>query len=487
MKRVLSSTAFTVAMFAVAALGALAVLYSWVQPFAAHRWQFGAAGVLLDARLGWVLFPVGLLAASASCLVDAGRRAGRPLHRADWFFVLVGLVVVWSGVAGFFEKGRSVPAVHLVCLAVLAVTARYAWATLLVRLRAGTLGSTIFWPRVFRTLPLTQFSGIFILVVVVIAGLLLLLGAVSSVQTAAQASVWQELALRQWLGDWFTRVALSALTLAVVAVLCRNILAITAAKEAAVEAKLREERFRAELVTNVTHDIRTPLTSIVNYVDLIGSLELDDPTLAEYTAVLGRKAERLKVLIGDLLDASRVSAGTLAVRLEPLELTELIAQVAGDFNEAFIAQQLTWVGPPVGQYLVQADSEHLWRILENLVGNIVKYARPGSCVHADLVRLPGGPPGTIALRLSNLTAEPVFATAEQLTSQFVRGDSARSSEGSGLGLFIADRLARLTGARLAISIEGDRFSATVELSAAAVPVGPAPEWEVLPGLSAVRS
>jgi signal transduction histidine kinase len=193
------------------------------------------------------------------------------------------------------------------------------------------------------------------------------------------------------------------------------------------------------------------------------------------------------VLIGDLLDASRVSAGTLAVRLEPLELTELIAQVAGDFDEAFTARQLTWVGPPVGQYLVQADSEHLWRILENLVGNIVKYARPGSCVHADLVRLPGGPAGTIALRLSNLTAEPVFATAEQLTSQFVRGDSARSSEGSGLGLFIADRLARLMGARLALSIEGDRFSATVELPAAAVPVGPAPEWEVLPGLTAARS
>ncbi len=461
MRRVLGSSAVTVVAFAGTSFWFVATLYGRVMPFRAYRELFG--GLLPDTGpsvlhgLAGVL--AGLAIASLSCLLGADARSRSRWHRLDYSLVVVVWLSTVSLVSGFFEKGRADVGWHVACLTVLAVTSCYVWATTIVRLRARTLGETMLWPRVFRTLPLNQFSGIFILAVVVIAGVLLVGGVRSAVVSAANHSSWDDIRVSTWLLDWFTAVGLPAATIGVIAVLSLNILSITAAKERAVEARLREERFRAELITNVTHDIRTPLTSIVNYVDLIDKLQLDDPRLAEYTEVLGRKAERLKVLIGDLLDASRASAGNLPVRLEPIEVTEILAQIAGDFDEAFAARGLVWVGPAVGHDVVEADGEHLWRILENLVGNVVKYAEPGSCVHADLLRMPGW----VRLQLTNRTAEPIFASAEQLMSQFVRGDASRHNEGSGLGLFIADRLARLMGASLAVAVEGDRFTAAVDL------------------------
>lgn len=455
-----ASTPITVAGFALASLGLIVVLYSGVPPFAYYggRLALGAHSALP----GLAVLAGGLVLGVGTCLADAERRSTTWLHRLDWFFVIIGLLVSWSLTAGFFETGRSAVGWHVICLTALAVTGSYAVATAVVRLRAGTLRETIFWPRVFAVLPLRQFSGIFILVVVVIATGVLLLGVLSSVDAALRSSAYNDLWLPAWLADWFTTVALPALTLAVVAVLCANILSITAARQAAIEAQLREERFRAELITNVTHDLRTPLTSIVNYVDLIDSLDLDDPTLAEYTDVLGRKAERLKVLIGDLLEASRASAGSLAVNLRPIDLTELLAQVAGDFDEALTARELTWIGPPPERVWVQADGDHLWRVLENLVGNVVKYAKPGSCVHADLVRSAS----TVALKLTNQTLEPLLVSGDELIAQFSRGDSSRHTEGSGLGLFIADRLARLMGASLGVTVDGTRFTASVQIPVA---------------------
>ncbi|MGC3952951.1 MAG: HAMP domain-containing sensor histidine kinase [Propionicimonas sp.] len=464
------SSAVTAAGFVLASLGLIVVLYSSVQPFSYYGRRFPIA--LPGAPVaGLIALVSGFVIATWSCLADAERRSRARLHRLDWFFVLIGLVAVWSLLAGFFEAGRGFLGWHLICLTILAVTGGYAWATTLVRLRAGTLRETVFWFRVFAVLPVRQFSGVFIMVVVVIASGVLLLGALTSFDSATRGSSYSDIVLSLWLADWLTTVALPGLTLAVVAVLCANILSITAARQAAVEAQLREERFRAELVTNVTHDIRTPLTSIINYVDLIDKLELDDPTLAEYTSVLGRKAERLRVLIGDLLEASRASAGTLVVRLQPIDLTELLAQVAGDLDEALAARQITWIGPPPGPVWVQADGEQLWRILENLVGNVTKYAKPGSCAHAELFRTPT----TVVLRLANLTAEPLLVPGEELIAQFARGDASRHAEGSGLGLFIADRLAQLMGASLRVSVDGTHFAAVVELPAA---VPAADGWSV---------
>ena len=450
----------TVGGFALASLGTVAVLYSSVYPFSYYGLRLGLS-FSQGAIPGLIALIAGLVIATWTCLAAAERRSTTWPHRLDWFFVLVVLIGVWTLVVGFLEAGRSFLGWHVIGMTVLAVTVSYLWATTLVRLRAGTVGETIFWPRVFAVLPLRQFSGFFILAVVVIATGIFLVGAYYLLETALRSSGYSNLGLTSWLGNGFTMMALPAFTLAVVAVLCANILSITAARERAVEAQLREERYRAELVTNVTHDIRTPLTSIVNYVDLIDKLELDDPTLAEYTGVLGRKAERLRVLIGDLLEASRASAGTLPVRLQPIDLTELLAQVSGDFDDALAARGLTWVGPPPGPVWVRADGEHLWRILENLVGNVVKYARPGSCAHAELFRTAS----TVTLRLANLTTEPLLVSGEELIAQFSRGDASRHTEGSGLGLFIADRLAQLMGTSLRVAVEGTHFAATLELPA----------------------
>jgi signal transduction histidine kinase len=458
-------TVLTVVSFTVAACALVTGLYARVQPFSYYRGVFDRAPLplgthLSDGRVELAVFLAAGVVASMACLWDAGRRARGWLHRLDYFFVVLGIMVCGTLLAGVFVRGRHDAFWHVVCLTGLAVLASYGWCTTLVRLRAGTMRRTIFWPRVFETLPLRQFSGIFILAVV-IGGVLLFVNGVHALLKGTMNAYPLDVSMPNWLWSWFSGVALPVLALAVVAVLCRDLIAITVAKERAVEARLREERFRAELITNVTHDIRTPLTSIVNYVDLIDKLDLDDPRLAEYTEVLGRKADRLKVLIGDLLEASRASAGNLPVRLEPIEVTEILGQIAGDFDDAFAARELVWVGPRAGHDVVEADGEHLWRILENLVGNVVKYAKPGTCVHADLLRTPG----TVRLSISNRTAEPIFASADELLSQFVRGDAARHSEGSGLGLFIADRLARLMGASLTLAVDGDRFTASVDLPA----------------------
>lgn len=308
---------------------------------------------------------------------------------------------------------------------------------------------------------------LFILVVIIGATGLLLFGAVWSIREVTGTSDYAPLMLSDWLSVWLLTVAVPAATLAVVAVLCRDLLAITAAKEAAVEARYREERFRAELVTNVTHDIRTPLTSIVNYVDLIARLDLPDPALAEYTAVLSRRAERLRVLIGDLLEASRVSSGAVPVRLQVLDVVELLGQIAGDLDEALAARDLVWQGPPPGRVPVLADGEHLWRILENLLGNVAKHARPGTAVRAGVETSvePVGR-GVVRLSLVNVVAQPLSVPAEELVTRFTRGDAARRTEGSGLGLFIADRLAGLMGASLHLSVAGEHFVARVDLPAA---------------------
>lgn len=463
MIRVVTSWWFCLGGFAVASLGVIAVLYGSVSPFSYHGRRFGLTLILPDATAGAILFLAGLVAASASCLLAARQWSEYPIHRADWFFAVIGTIALWALVSGFFESERGFLPSHATCLLVLATSGWYLWATTLVRLRAGTLFDTIFWLRVFRTLPLNQFAGIFVLAVVVIATLVLLAGAQSSIVAATGADPYNELQLTRWLNlEWATKVGLAGLTLVTVAVLCHNIIAITAAKEAAVEARLREERFRAELITNLTHDIRTPLTSIVSYVDLIAGLGLPDPRLADYTAVLTRKSDRLKVLIDDLLDASRASSGALPVRLQPIGITEILSQVAGDCDDALAARRLTWIGPPPAGDVVLADGEHLWRVLENLIGNAAKYAAPDSCVHAELDRTPHW----LRLRIANRTTEPLSVQPGDLTAQFVRGDASRHGDGNGLGLFIADRLTGLMGGRLTVAVDADRFTAAVELPVA---------------------
>ncbi|MGX8692523.1 MAG: sensor histidine kinase [Clostridia bacterium] len=231
----------------------------------------------------------------------------------------------------------------------------------------------------------------------------------------------------------------------------------------AVDERMKSERLRTELITNVSHDIKTPLTSIVNYVDLLAREELNNEKAEEYIEVLQRQSARLKKLTDDLVEASKASTGNLPVAAEKLELGVLLDQTAGEYGERLTEKQLELrVTKPEEPVYVQADPRHLWRILDNLMNNILKYALPGTRVYLDLQR----ENGKAALCFRNISAQPLNVKAEELTERFVRGDSARSTEGSGLGLAIAASLAKLQGIELDLSVDGDLFKLTLRFNEA---------------------
>lgn len=222
----------------------------------------------------------------------------------------------------------------------------------------------------------------------------------------------------------------------------------------AVDERMKSERLRTELITNVSHDIKTPLTSIINYVDLLSREETENEKTKEYVEVLQRQSARLKKLTDDLVEASKASTGNLPVAAEKLELGVLLDQTAGEYGERLAAKSLDLrVTKPEEPVYVQADPRHLWRILDNLMNNILKYAQPGTRVYLNLER--NG--GKAALSFRNISAQPLNIRPEELTERFVRGDSARSTEGSGLGLAIAASLAKLQNIDLDLSVDGDLF------------------------------
>ena len=231
----------------------------------------------------------------------------------------------------------------------------------------------------------------------------------------------------------------------------------------AVEERLKSERFKAELITNVSHDLKTPLTSIINYVDLLKKTRLDDPAAREYLEVLERKSQRLKKLTEDLVEASKASTGVLPVHLERLDFAQLLTQALGEYEDRFQRSGLTPVASlPPESCAVLADGRHLWRVMDNLLGNCCKYALSGTRVYLSLERWDG----SVILTVKNVSRAPLNVSPEQLMERFVRGDSARSTEGSGLGLSIARSLTDLQGGSFRLEIDGDLFKAVVSLPAA---------------------
>ena len=204
---------------------------------------------------------------------------------------------------------------------------------------------------------------------------------------------------------------------------------ISAGLSAAVDEKMKSERFKAELITNVSHDLKTPLTSIINYVSLLKSTEQTDPKAAEYIEVLERKSQRLKKLTEDLVEASKASTGALSVSRERIDAGQLLDQALGEWEEKLEARRLTVVkNLPEGETWVYADGRHLWRVLDNLLSNCAKYAMEGTRVYLDLER----GKGQVAVSVKNISREQLNVPPERLMERFVRGEESRSTEGSGL-------------------------------------------------------
>lgn len=231
----------------------------------------------------------------------------------------------------------------------------------------------------------------------------------------------------------------------------------------AVDDRLKSERFKTELITNVSHDLKTPLTSIVSYVDLLKKEDIQNEAAKEYIDVIERQSAKLKKLTEDLVEASKASSGAVAVNKEQLNLGELINQSVGEFSEKLeSANIIPVINLPEEEVLVFTDGRLLWRIFDNLIQNIIKYAQPGTRAYFDL----STEEGKAVFTIRNISREPLNMTAEALMERFVRGDASRNSEGNGLGLSIAKSLTELCGGTFELMLDGDLYKIiiTVPLS-----------------------
>ena len=228
--------------------------------------------------------------------------------------------------------------------------------------------------------------------------------------------------------------------------------------EQAVQEQMKAEHLKTELITNVSHDIKTPLTSIVNYVDLLKKENMPSPAAREYIAVLDRQSHRLKKLTEDLVEASKASSGALNVELQPTDVNVLLSQIEGEYQERLAACHLTLVTqPPAPGTMIQADSRLLSRVMDNLVSNVCKYALENTRVYVTAaVR-----DGQAVISFKNVSRDELNISPDELMERFVRGDASRHSEGSGLGLSIARSLVQLQGGTFALSIDADLFRADI--------------------------
>ena len=222
----------------------------------------------------------------------------------------------------------------------------------------------------------------------------------------------------------------------------------------AVEERIKSERMKTELITNVSHDIKTPLTSIINYTDLISKEPCDNKKINEYSSVLLQQSERLKRLIDDLVEASKASTGNLEVNLAPCEANILLTQVVGEYSEKIQNKSLELItNQPESIIMIMADGRRLWRVFDNLMNNICKYSQSGTRVYLSLEKQ--GNEAVITFK--NTSRLSLNISADELMERFVRGDSSRNTEGNGLGLSIAKSLTELQNGKLELYIDGDLF------------------------------
>ncbi|MBQ6866538.1 MAG: HAMP domain-containing histidine kinase, partial [Clostridia bacterium] len=226
----------------------------------------------------------------------------------------------------------------------------------------------------------------------------------------------------------------------------------------AVEKQLKSERMKTELITNVSHDLKTPLTSIISYVDLLKKEGLSSEHAPEYVDVLDRQSQRLKKLTEDLVEASKASTGNIQAHPEDVDVNLLLSQAAGEYAERLAAAGLTTVTTwDPSEPHIRADGRLLWRVFDNLLSNVTKYAQPGTRVYLSTAARDGG----VEITFRNVSRDELNVSAEELMERFVRGDASRNSEGSGLGLSIAKSLTELNNGTLSLTVDGDLFKATL--------------------------
>lgn len=228
--------------------------------------------------------------------------------------------------------------------------------------------------------------------------------------------------------------------------------------DAAVENSLKKERMQTELITNVSHDLKTPLTSIINYVDLMKRENPTDPKIQEYLRILDEKSQRLKVLTEDVVEASKASTGNIKLEMNDIDFVEMVQQVIGEFEEKFQEKNLTMMVHFTDEpSIIYADGQRMWRVLENVFGNVVKYAMEGTRVYAEI----SNRNKKVTFSLKNISVQPLNISADELTERFIRGDVARNTEGSGLGLSIAKSLTELQGGEFKLYLDGDLFKVMI--------------------------
>ena len=226
----------------------------------------------------------------------------------------------------------------------------------------------------------------------------------------------------------------------------------------AVNESLKSERMKTELITNVSHDIKTPLTSIINYVDLLKAEQIDNEKAKEYLEVLDSKSQRLKKLIEDLVEASKASSGNIKLNIERINLVELIKQTTGEFEDKFNEKNLNVeINASQDNIYVEADNRYMYRVIENLFSNISKYALEGSRVYIDVTK--NGNEAKIEIK--NISKDKLNITADELMQRFVRGDKSRTTEGTGLGLSISKSLTELQNGKFNVIIDGDLFKVEI--------------------------
>lgn len=250
--------------------------------------------------------------------------------------------------------------------------------------------------------------------------------------------------------------------------IARNINQISEAVNVTVQNELKNQRMKAELISNVSHDLKTPLTSMVTYIDLLKQEGLDSPRAMEYLDVLDNKTNRLRQLTEDLFEAAKAASGAMPVRLEKVELISLINQGLGELNEGINESGLEFIlNNHKEKYYVWADGQLMWRVMENILGNVLKYAQPDTRVYMDVREEVGGEgtdPDMVIFEVKNISRQSLNIDAEELMERFKRGDEARSSDGSGLGLSIAKDLVKLQKGVFEVKIDGDLFKSIVVLN-----------------------